>query len=406
MRDRNGFFVLLGALVAAAVAGGAVALGGAALLGAFDGDTTTVRQVSAPESASASAVAEGPTQRLSINEIYERTKSGVVQINSTSVVETFEADPFFGLPFGFPEQEEREGIGSGFVIDKAGHIVTNFHVVRGAREIRVSFSNRDAVRARVVGVDASTDIAVLEVDAESRALRPVPLGDSDTVKVGDPVVAIGNPFGLDRSVTAGIVSALARPLQAPNRAVIDEVIQTDAPINPGNSGGPLLDDAGRVIGVNTAIQTADGTAGNVGIGFAVPINTVKEVAADLIRDGRVDRASLGVTVRQIDDDLAQLFRLPVRRGLIVERVIAGTAADRAGIRGGATEVVVAGESYVLGGDIIVEVDGDELTTTDELRDFLASKKSGDEVAVTVVRGDDGGRTEIEVTLGRQPAVVD
>ena len=384
-------------LVAAAVLGGAVALAGAAALGAFDG-TTTMREVALPPAAS--VVAQESRQGLTINEIFEQTKSGVVQINSRSFVETFEPDPFFGPPFGLPEQQEQEGIGSGFVIDKAGHIVTNFHVVRDAREIRVSFSNRDAVRATIVGVDASTDIAVLKVEVDSRALRPIPLGDSDRVSVGDPVVAIGNPFGLDRSVTAGIVSALARPLQAPNRAIIEEVIQIDAPINPGNSGGPLLDSSGEVIGVNTAIRTADGSTGNIGIGFAVPVNTVKKVAADLIRNGRVDRASLGVTVRAIDADAGRIFRLPVSRGLMVERVVPESAAARAGIRGGTTEVVVAGESYVLGGDIIVEVAGMEVTSADQLRDAVATKKPGEELRLTLVRGRDGRREELEVTLGR------
>ena len=399
MRPSVRVLTLAGGLVVAAVLGGALALAGAAALGVLKGTTTTVREVApAPTS---SAIAQEPRIGLTINEIFERTKSGVVQINSRSVVETFEPDPFFGLPFGFPEEQEQEGIGSGFVIDKAGHIVTNFHVVRDAREIRVSFSNRDAVHAKIVGVDPSTDIAVLEVDVESRALRPVPLGNSDRVKVGDPVIAIGNPFGLDRSVTAGIVSALARPLQAPNRAVIDEVIQIDAPINPGNSGGPLLDSSGQVIGVNTAIRTADGSTGNIGIGFAVPVNTVKKVAADLIRNGRVERASLGVQVRAIDADIARVFRLPVGRGLMVERVEPGSAAARADIRGGTTEVVVAGESYVLGGDIIVEVGGAEVTGADQLRDAVAAKKPGDELKLTLVRGREGHREQVAVKLGRQ-----
>ena len=399
MRSPARLVAVVGALVLASVLGGAVALAGAAALGAFDGTTTVMREVAEPPPA-ASAVAQESQQGLTINEIFERTKSGVVQINSRSVVETFEPDPFFGPPFGFPEQQEQEGIGSGFVIDKAGHIVTNFHVVRDAREIRVSFSNRDAVRARIVAVDPSTDIAVLKVDVDSRALRPIPLGDSDRVRVGDAVVAIGNPFGLDRSVTTGIVSALARPLQAPNRAIIEEVIQIDAPINPGNSGGPLLDSIGEVVGVNTAIRTADGSNGNIGIGFAVPVNTVKKVAADLIRKGRVDRASLGVTVRAIDAEAARIFRLPVSRGLMVERVFAGSAAARAGIRGGTTEVVVAGESYVLGGDIIVEVGGMSVTSADELRDAIAARRPGDELQLTLVRVRDGRREELEVTLGR------
>jgi S1-C subfamily serine protease len=392
------------ALTGSAFAGAALALGAAAVLGKLGdgrGGTTTIREVAGDEPLRSAAIASQAAGGLTINEIYERAKSGVVQINSRTVVESFERDPFFGLPFGIPEREEREALGSGFVIDKAGHVVTNYHVVEGAREVSVSFSNRDGLPATVVGVDASTDIAVLKVEEKSRALTPLDLGDSSTVRVGDPVVAIGNPFGLERTVTAGIVSALSRPLAAPNGAAIDQVIQTDAPLNSGNSGGPLLNARGQVIGVNTAIATAgDGAAGSLGIGFAVPVDTVRTIAAQLIRGGRARRASLGVRVQEVDRALAELFRLPSDRGLLVESVEPDSAAAAAGIRGGTTQVVVAGESYTLGGDLIVAIDGRPAERPDDLRAALARHRPGDRIAVELWRGDE--RTEIEVTLGQQP----
>jgi S1-C subfamily serine protease len=185
-----------------------------------------------------------------IREIYARTRRGVVQVNATRVLRGLDTDPFFGLPYG---ERPRLGVGSGFVIDKAGHVVTSLHVVEGAETITVSFSNRDRVKARLVGADPATDLAVLQLDTPSRALTPLILGDSDRLAVGDPVVAIGNPFGLDRTVTAGIVSALARPLTAPNGAELEDVIQTDAALNEGSSGGPLIDSSGTVVGVATAV---------------------------------------------------------------------------------------------------------------------------------------------------------
>jgi S1-C subfamily serine protease len=386
--------------VAAAFAGGGIALAGAAALGQLSG-TTTIREVESPRLTPAAGIASQTTGGLTIGDIYERSKSGVVQINAATVVRYQDRDPILGLPFGTPQEHRREGIGSGFVIDVAGHIVTNYHVVAGADEVSVSFSNRDRVRARVVGVDPSTDVAVLRVDEQSRALTPLPLGRSAAVQVGDPVVAIGNPFGLERSVTAGIVSALQRQIAAPNQSSIDEVIQTDAQINQGNSGGPLLNARGEVIGVNTAIVTGgEFETGNVGIGFAVPIDTVREVVAQLIEDGRVERPYLGVLVREIDEDLTQVFRLPVERGLIVQEVSRGSAADRAGLRAGATQVVVAGESYVLGGDVITRVAGRSVATVNDLRRAINAHKPGDRIELEVFRGDE--RMVLEAELGQQP----
>jgi putative serine protease PepD len=316
----------IASLLAAGLFGGAAALGGAAVLEGGEADAVpAVRELAAqrPQQPRGVLLAEA-SDAFSIADIYERARRGVVQINSTSLVQRFESDPVFGFPFGARE-ELRQGLGSRFVVDKAGHVVTNFRVVEGAEQITVSFSNRDAVAARVVGVDPSTDLAVLRVEQSTRALSPLPLGDSDGLRVGDAVVAIGNPFGLERTVTAGIVSALARPLAAPDGAEIGEVIQTDAALNSGNSGGPLLDARGQVVGVNTAIATgSDLEQGNVGIGFAVPVNTVKDVVAQLIAEGIVERASLGIGVAPVDAELARLFRLPATSGVLVQRVEPGS----------------------------------------------------------------------------------
>ena len=381
-----------GALVAAAVIGGGVALGIASATGLFDGtETVTVREGSPVPTAAAVAVRNAG---LSVNEIYRRASPGVVQITSTTAPRTT-VDPFFGFQ---TEQPAQQALGSGFVIDKAGHIVTNYHVVEGAQQIEVSFSNQDTYKATLVGTDASTDLAVLQVDVSSRALTPLALADSDGVRVGDPVVAIGNPFGLDRTATAGIVSALQRNVTAPNGSNIDHVIQTDAPINHGNSGGPLLNARGEVVGVNSQISSPNG-GGNVGIGFSVPANTVKSVAGQLIRLGKVDRSYLGLYARALEPDVASLFRLPVDTGLLVERVEQGSPARRAGVRGGSTSVVVSGTDYTLGGDILVAADGKRVTSLAELRDLLALHRPGDRVELELYRGSD--KRTVTVTLGRQ-----
>jgi S1-C subfamily serine protease len=397
--------ILLGAagLVAAGVVGAGLALGGAALLGDLGTTTTTIREVQqAPPPASAAATsAPGTTTPLSINQIYRRAAPGVVQVTSTTVVNV-PADPFFGNPFfAFPQQERQQSLGSGFVIDKAGHIVTNYHVIEGAKQIRVSFSNGSSIKATVVGSDPSSDIAVLKIDASSRALTPLPFGNSDQVKVGDPVVAIGNPFGLDRTVTAGIVSAIQRAITAPNGYTIDHVIQTDAAINHGNSGGPLLNGLGQVIGVNAQIETGGTSGGNVGIGFAIPANTVKTVVAQLIRNGRVDRAFIGISAVPVTKQLARIFHLPVSKGLLVQTVEPGSGAAKAGLKPGTTDVVLAGESYKLGGDIIVSASGIPVASLDKLRDVVAEKKPGDTLSLTIYRGEK--KLDVDVKLGRQPA---
>ncbi len=240
----------------------------------------------------------------------------------------------------------------------------------------------------------------MRVDANASALTPLPLGNSDQVRVGDPVVAIGNPFGLDRTATAGIVSALQRLITAPNQFTIDHVIQTDAPINHGNSGGPLLNMRGQVIGVNTQIETGGVSDGNVGIGFSVPSNTVKDVLAQLLQTGRVDHAYLGIGGQAVNADLAEQYNLPVKAGVLVEEVHSESGASTAGLRGGETRVVAAGETYILGGDIIVAVEGTKTDSIQQLRDAIAAHQPGDKVEVSIYR--DAAKTSVTVTLGRQP----
>jgi S1-C subfamily serine protease len=388
-------------LVTAAVLGSALALGGAAVFGGFDGDTTTVvrPQPLAAASPSIPVTEARGGKALTVNEIYRRASPGVVQVTATQVVTSPRVDPFFGFPF--PSQQQAEALGSGFVIDKAGHIVTNYHVVEGARSVDVSFSNNESMKAKVVGTDPSTDVAVLQVDAHSRALTPLSLGNSDLVRVGDSVVAIGNPFGYDRTVTAGIVSALQRVIQAPNSYSIDHVIQTDAALNKGNSGGPLLNANGNVIGVNSQISTGgSGSSGNVGIGFAVPINTVKTVAAQIIKTGHVEHAFLGIAAQPVTPNAAKLFRLPVKHGLLVARVQPGSGAAKAGLEAGTQSATLAGETYPLGGDLLASIDKAPLYSVDQLRDVIGNKKPGDDVKLSVYRGDQ--QRTVTVTLGRQP----
>jgi S1-C subfamily serine protease len=369
----------------AALLGGVVAVG---LGQTFDsGSTTTViREIQSGTTEPAAFPANGGKK---ISDIYEGAKHGVVQVTSTSVV----SNSFFGA-------QEQQAQGSGFVIDKDGHVVTNYHVVEGAKKVQVSFSDEEQMDARVVGSDPSTDIAVLKIQgAMSRSLTPLALGDSSVVKVGDAVVAIGNPFGLERTVTAGIVSALQRRIQAPNGFQIDEVIQTDAAINHGNSGGPLLNANGDVIGVNAQIETESG--GNVGIGFAIPIDTVKDVAGQLIKEGKVEHAYLGVELTTITSDLASNFRVPVDKGVLIQHVRDGSPAADAGLKGGTTQVVLAGQTFWLGGDVVTKVDGQAVETSDQLASVVTSKQPGDSLDLEVHRGQE--TLNVKVELGRQPS---
>ena len=376
-----------------------MALAGAALFGKL-GSHTTIQQV-APVGGStgvANAALQAPTTGITPERIYRRDAPGVVQITSTTVTsQTVD-------PFGFPSTPQTEqSLGSGFVIDKAGHIVTNYHVISGATRVQVSFSGQDQINAKVVGSDPSTDIAVLKIDTHSRALTPLPLGDSDDVSVGDPVYAIGNPFGFTRTLTAGLVSALQRQIVAPNSLEIDGVIQTDAAINHGNSGGPLIDAGGQVIGVTSQISTGTtGEQGNIGIGFAIPVNTVRNVAAQIIKNGKVAHAFLGVSTVSITPQIAKLFNLPAKKGVIVAVVNSGSAAAHAGLKGHSTNVVVQGETYPLGGDIIVSADHQPVTSAEQLREAIARHKPGDKVSLGIYRN--GKKKSVTVTLGNAPEV--
>jgi S1-C subfamily serine protease len=386
---------VLAGLLAAALLGGGIALGGAAALGKLGDKTTIIREEAAPRSSEAAVFQQG--KQRSINEIYRAAAPAVVHIETTTRVRQ-PSDPFFGNPFG--SAQTQRALGSGFVIDKAGHIVTNFHVVQGASLIQVSFSNNERFKAKVVGVDPSTDVAVLKVSVKSRALKTLTLGNSDGVRVGDQVIAIGNPFGLDRSVTAGIVSAVQRRIESPNNLSIAHVIQTDAALNHGNSGGPLLNAQGEVIGVNAQIETGGQTQGNVGIGFAIPINTVRNVVAELIKHGKVQHPFLGIEGKTLTPDIARLFHLPVSSGVLVASVRPKTGAAKAGLKAATNQVTVAGESWPAGGDVIVKLDGQPVSTIERLIDLISAKRPGDKIDLEVIRG--MSRVQLSVTLGRQP----
>ena len=377
-------------LLSALVGGGVVALA----VGLFDlgGQTTTtvIEQSPLPRPGKARG---GAGDGLTPNEIYRRDAPGVVNVRAQIVREV--ASPF---ELG-PSQQRGEATGSGFVIDDDGTILTNAHVIEGAAKVTVQLEDDESADAKVVGRDNSTDLAVLKVDPEDAELRPLRLGDSSDLQVGDPTIAIGNPFGLDRTLTTGVVSALQRRITAPNGFQIENVVQTDAALNPGNSGGPLLDAAGRVIGVNSQIATGGAGEGNVGIGFAVPIDTAKEVVPQLKRKGRVERPYLGITGATIEPSLASL-NLRARKGVLVQEVIPGGPAATAGLRGGGTEIEVSGRPLLLGGDVITKVDGKPVATMDDVTGAGSAKEPGDELALTIVR--DGEERGLKVILGTRP----
>jgi S1-C subfamily serine protease len=380
-----------------AVAGGLVVLiCGLVLIEAGVVDTSDDSSASSgvvTPAALAQPASDSGDQNASVHEIYERDGQGVAFI-SAQVVQSGES------VFGLPQQQQSTATGSGFLIDNDGHILTNAHVVEGAKSVTVQLGDGDPQEAEIVGSDPSTDIAVLKVD-NTEGVNPLPLGDSSKVQVGDPVVAIGNPFGLDRTVTTGIVSALQRQIQAPNGFSISDVIQTDAAINPGNSGGPLIDGAGQVIGINSQIESQSG--GNVGIGFAVPIKTAIDVVSQLEDGGEVHRAYLGITGGDITPDVAQALNLPVDQGVLVEQVLNGGPADDAGIKGATGQATVGGQTVPIGGDIITKVDGKEVTGMDEVISAVNAHKPGDELTLTVSR--DGKEQDITVKLGDRPAQV-
>ena len=313
--------------------------------------------------------------------VYRKNIPSVVNITSKAVAFDF----FYGLV-------PQEGQGSGFVIDKDGHILTNYHVIADARQVEVILHNRKKFPATVVGTDPTHDLAVIQIKAPS--LTPAVLGDSRNLQVGQKVYAIGNPFGLAGTMTRGIVSSI-RPVKEPNGATIDEAIQTDAAINPGNSGGPLLNWHGEVIGINTMILSSVGQ--NAGIGFAIPINTAKAVLNDLVTLGRVRRPELGVQTIPIGPELADQIGLPVDFGLLIVKVMPGRAAERAGLRGGSERAYLGNIPIMLGGDLIVAIDGENVQDQQDLAQIMNAHRAGDTVKVTVYRGKQ--KIDVNVVLG-------
>jgi len=304
--------------------------------------------------------------------IYKRVLPSVVNITSTTLVFNF----FYGT---VPQQ----GQGSGFILDKAGHVLTNYHVVENAnRGIEVMLSNKRSYKAKVVGTDRVHDLALLQIDAPN--LQAVTLADSTDLAVGQKVYAIGNPFGLSGTMTRGIISSI-RSIKNADGAPIEDAIQTDAAINPGNSGGPLLNSRGEVIGINTMIAS-NGADQSSGIGFAIPINTAKAVLADLTRYGRIKRPSLGIVSYAIGPELADQMGLAVDHGVLVQKVIPGGAAERAGLRGGNQQAYVGNTPIMLGGDLIVAVDGQEVTDPQEINALMDKHQAGDTISVTIYRG--------------------
>lgn len=341
--------------------------------------------ISRPNRVEISEAAGGPesldAEEQNNIDVYRKNIGSVVNITSRAV--TF--DFFYGL---VPE----EGQGSGFIIDKDGHILTNYHVIAEARQVEVTLHNRKKYRATIVGTDKSHDLAVVQVKATD--LQPMTLGDSTHLQVGQKVYAIGNPFGLSGTLTRGIVSSI-RQVQEPDGMYIDDAIQTDAAINPGNSGGPLLNWHGEVIGINTMIASNVGQS--AGIGFAIPINTAKAVLNDLVTLGRVRRPALGVRTIPIDPDLAGQMGLASDYGLLIVQVVSGGAADRAGLHGGNQRAFLGNVPIMIGGDVIVAIDGEKVQDQQDLAQMMNKHRAGDTIRVTIYRGKN--KMDVQVTLG-------
>lgn len=340
----------------------------------------------APVSASAALPEAGASLDEQNNiQIYKAVSPAVVNITST----TIQYDFFFNV---FPVQ----GSGSGFLIDDQGSILTNFHVISGARSIEVTLSDRTRHPAKLIGRDRLSDLAVIKI-SDRKGLPFVKLGSSDNLQVGQKVLAIGNPFGFQGTLTTGVISALGRSIRDQDGRLLEDLIQSDAAINPGNSGGPLLNSRGQVIGINTAIF---GPGTNVGIGFAIPATAAHEILADLLQAGRVKRAFLGVIGQEVTPAIAQLLDLPVSQGLLVFRVTPGGPAEQAGIRPGQELVLIGNEEFVIGGDLIVEVDGTPIANTQELSRYVLKKRPGDVIRMTLYRGK--RRMTLDVKLGERP----
>ena len=328
-----------------------------------------------------------PDEEINVR-VYEEISPGVVHVTKKELVYSFFAPVY------------REGSGTGCLLDKQGHVLTNYHVIESAEKLEVALPDRSKYLAEIVGFDEQDDLAVIRlIDVPEEKLHPIIIGNSDSIKVGQKVLAIGNPLGLENTLTVGIVSSVGRIIQTENGDLVENVIQTDAAINPGNSGGPLLNTSGEMIGINTSIFTIRG-GGNIGIGFAIPANTIRRVAADLIQYGRVLRPWLGVNGYAIDEDLASALDLPVKQGILVTRVYPGSSADKAGIRGADNRTWLYSTPVDIGGDIIAEIDGRPVTSGEELSLILEPKRPGDTVQVALYRN--GSRMTLTVTLVQKP----
>jgi S1-C subfamily serine protease len=387
---------LLSSPFLAALVGGAIVA--AVMLLAGVGNTTlktVVQETSAGTPTSAGAEGDG---QLTPRQIYQRDAPGVVYVTAT-VIEQSQS------PFQlFPTTSKGVNTGSGFVINPDGTILTNAHVIDGAVKITVAFANNQTVTAKVIGKDPDDDLALLKVNADGLALVPLPLGDSNTVQVGDPTYAIGNPFGLPRSFTTGVVSALQRSIQAPNNFSIDNVIQTDAPLNPGNSGGPLLNAQGQVIGINSQIQTGTSGNGSVGIGFAIPINTALAVIPQIEKTGKVTQGYLGITTIDVDPALATLH-LHSAYGALIQTIESDSPAAHAGLRAGdlLTTLPDGITQVEQGGDIIIAVNGQRISGASALENAILADRPGELVKLSIVRG--SKQLTMTVKLGTRPDVL-
>lgn len=352
-----------------------------------------------PTPLASALIAEADAEELLLTNIYERVNPSVVNILVT--VEGRDSGTFPNNLF--PNQ----GQGSGFIFDTEGHIVTNNHVVEDAERVDVTFSDGTTLQARVIGNDSDSDLAVLEIEASPNSLRPVVWGDSDQIKVGQRAIAIGNPFGLDGTLTSGIISALGRSLPTENGAFrIPEIIQTDAAINPGNSGGPLLNSQGEVVGVNTAIVPRQDRLGGersfLGVGFAVPANLVKRVVPSLIENGRYDHPWIGFSGNTVTPEIAEEMDLPEASGALIVQVLSGSPADTAGLRSGTREVVFDnGLDTTIGGDVIIGIEDEEINDFNDLISFLSRRGTvGEVITLTIIR--DGEEQQVELTLEARP----
>jgi S1-C subfamily serine protease len=319
--------------------------------------------------------------------IYRETSPAVANVLTKATEYDFWMDP---VPV--------EGAGSGFVIDGKGYILTNFHVVQGAQTIEVVLGDQSRYTAKFIGADQRNDVALLKVEPKGKPLMALSLGDSAALQVGQKVLAIGNPFGFQSTLTTGVVSALGRTVQTSQTTFIDQAIQTDAAINRGNSGGPLINSHGEVIGINSAIYTPSGTT--AGIGFAIPINTAKRIAHDLITDGRVHQAFLGVETIPINESFAEALGLPAQEGLLVQTTTRGGPASEAGIHGGDRVAQAGMRRFYVGGDVLTAIDGQKIASRVDVDLMLNKKRPGDEVTITLFRG--GKKMDLKVKLGERP----